>query len=78
MSSNDVQFTNPEDLKALKERMKLIADADPSQYHNEFSLRRFLRAFKTVDAAFQVHSMFICNLTQSFSDFVDWCRFVSG
>lgn len=50
-SSND---TNPEDLKALKERMKLIADADPSQYHNEFSLKRFLRAFKTVDAAFQV------------------------
>lgn len=47
--------TNPEDLKALKERMKLIADADPSQYHNEFSLKRFLRAFKTVDSAFQVN-----------------------
>lgn len=47
--------TNPEDLKSLKERMKLIADADPTQYHNEFSLKRFLRAFKTVDAAFQVN-----------------------
>lgn len=42
-----------EDLKDLKERMKLIVDADPSQYHNEFSLRRYLRAFKTTDAAFQ-------------------------
>lgn len=43
-----------EDLKDLKERMRLIADADPSQYHNDFSLRRYLRAFKTADAAFQV------------------------
>jgi hypothetical protein len=42
------------DLKDLKERMKLIADADPNQYHNELSLKRYLRAFKTVDAAFQV------------------------
>jgi hypothetical protein len=40
--------------KDLKDRMKLIADADPNQYHNELSLRRYLRAFKTVDAAFQV------------------------
>ncbi|XP_055683063.1 uncharacterized protein LOC129789952 [Lutzomyia longipalpis] len=47
------QPVNPEDLKALKERMQLIAEADPTQYHNEFSLRRYLRAFKTVDAAFQ-------------------------
>ncbi|KXJ69686.1 hypothetical protein RP20_CCG026124 [Aedes albopictus] len=44
---------NLADLASLKERMKLIADADPKQYHNEFSLRRYLRAFKTVDAAFQ-------------------------
>lgn len=44
---------NPADLALLKERMKIIADADPKQYHNEFSLRRYLRAFKTVDAAFQ-------------------------
>lgn len=44
---------NEADLKDLKERMKLISDADPSQYHNDFSLRRYLRAFKTTDAAFQ-------------------------
>lgn len=42
------------DFKDLKDRMKLIADADPNQYHNELSLRRYLRAFKTADAAFQV------------------------
>lgn len=45
---------NEADLKDLKERMKLIADADPNQYHNELSLKRYLRAFKTADAAFQV------------------------
>lgn len=45
---------NEEDLKDLKERMRMIADADPNQYHNEYSLKRYLRAFKTVDAAFQV------------------------
>ncbi|XP_022120663.2 CRAL-TRIO domain-containing protein C3H8.02 [Pieris rapae] len=44
---------NAEDLKQLKERMKLIADADPAQYHNDYSLKRYLRAFKTVDSAFQ-------------------------
>ena len=43
-----------EDLKELKDRMKLIVDADPSQFHDDFSLKRYLRAFKTVDAAFQV------------------------
>jgi len=37
----------------LKDRLKLIFDADPEQYHNDHSLKRFLRAFKTVDAAFQ-------------------------
>jgi hypothetical protein len=46
------------DLKDLKERMKLIADADPNQYHNELSLKRYLRAFKTTDAAFQVFFMY--------------------
>lgn len=45
---------NEEDLKLLKERMNIIAGADPSQYHNDFSLRRYLRAFKTVDSSFQV------------------------
>ncbi|XP_047522594.1 CRAL-TRIO domain-containing protein C3H8.02 isoform X1 [Pieris napi] len=44
---------NAEDFKQLKERMKLIADADPAQYHNDYSLKRYLRAFKTVDSAFQ-------------------------
>lgn len=55
----EVQPVNPEDLKALKERMQLIAEADPTQYHNEFSLKRYLRAFKTVDAAFQVRLVHI-------------------
>lgn len=41
-------------LQDLKNRMKLISDADPSQYHNEFSLRRYLKAFKTTDDAFKV------------------------
>lgn len=45
---------NEDHLKQLKERMNLIASADPAQYHNEYSLRRYLRAFKTVDNAFQV------------------------
>ncbi|XP_059619340.1 uncharacterized protein LOC132263549 [Phlebotomus argentipes] len=49
----EAQPVNPEDLKALKERMQLISEADPTQYHNDFSLKRYLRAFKTVDAAFQ-------------------------
>ncbi|XP_012265056.1 CRAL-TRIO domain-containing protein C3H8.02 [Athalia rosae] len=44
---------NEADLKELKERMALITSADPTQYHNEFSLKRYLRAFKNVDAAFQ-------------------------
>jgi len=53
MSELQQKPVNEEDLKDLKERMKLIVDADPSQYHNEFSLKRYLRAFKTTDAAFQ-------------------------
>lgn len=55
MSSSQQEPTS-ENLKALKDRMKLIVDADPQQYHNEFSLKRYLRAFKTVDLAFQVSS----------------------
>ena len=51
---------NPEDLKQLKERMNLIANADPNQYHNDFSLKRYLRAFTSVDNSFQVndHNIF--------------------
>lgn len=44
---NQAQF---EDLKA---RIKLIAEADPEQYQNDFALKRYLRAFGTVDKAFQ-------------------------
>ncbi|KAL0839643.1 hypothetical protein ABMA28_016313 [Loxostege sticticalis] len=44
---------NESDLKELKDRMNMIVSADPTQYHNDFSLRRYLRAFKTVDQAFQ-------------------------
>lgn len=51
---------NAADLQDLKNRMKLIADADPKQFQNEFALKRYLRAFKTVDAAFQVSS-FVTN-----------------
>lgn len=45
---------NEADLQDLKERMKLISEADPKQYHNEFSLKRYLKAFKSSDAAFEV------------------------
>jgi len=41
------------DFADLKNRLKLIFDADPDQYHNDHSLRRYLKAFKSVDAAFQ-------------------------
>lgn len=54
MSEIQLKEVNEADLQELKSRMKLIADADPAQYHNEFSLKRYLRAFKTVDAAFKV------------------------
>ncbi|XP_066260698.1 uncharacterized protein [Euwallacea similis] len=37
----------------LKNRMKLISEADPEQYHNDFSLKRYLKAFGTADSAFQ-------------------------
>lgn len=46
---------NVDDLKSLKERMNLIAAADPNQRLNEFSLIRYLRAFKDVDGAFKVN-----------------------
>lgn len=54
MSSEELAPINEQDFKDLKERMKLIVEADPKQYHNDFSLRRYLRAFKTTDDAFQV------------------------
>lgn len=43
-----------QDFKDLKSRLKLISDADPEQYHNDHSLTRYLKAFKTPDSAFQV------------------------
>lgn len=60
------QPINDADLQELKKRMKLITEADPSQYHNEFSLKRYLRAFKTVDDAFKVRSKSFLN--------VIWCK----
>ncbi|CAH2092064.1 unnamed protein product [Euphydryas editha] len=51
--TEDLAPVKEEDYRQLKERMTLIADADPTQYHNEYSLKRYLRAFKTVDNAFQ-------------------------
>lgn len=54
MGDSNVQPVKAEDLQELKKRMKLIAEADPSQFHNEFSLKRYLRAFKTADDAFKV------------------------
>ncbi|XP_068627839.1 uncharacterized protein [Battus philenor] len=51
--AEESKLVNEDDLKELKERMNLIASADPAQYHNEFSLRRYLRAFKTVNNSFQ-------------------------
>lgn len=52
--SSEVPPFSEKDFLELKQRLKLIFDADPEQYHNDHSLKRFLRAFKTVDAAFQV------------------------
>lgn len=54
MSQQAAKPINVNDLQDLKERMKLIAEADPNQYHNDYSLKRYLRAFKTTDDAFQV------------------------
>jgi len=53
MAEGESSADNTKDLEELKERMKLIADADPAQYHNEYSMKRYLRAFKNPDAAFQ-------------------------
>lgn len=59
MADETRAVVNEEDLNQLKERMKLIVSADPSQYHNDYSLRRYLRAFKTVNNAFQVKTLFV-------------------
>lgn len=58
MSQEEAAPVNPNDLKDLKERMKLIVEADPKQYHNEFALKRYLRAFKKTDEAFQASFLF--------------------
>lgn len=51
--AEETKSVNENDLKQLKERMSIITSADAGQYHNDFSLKRYLRAFKTVDNAFQ-------------------------
>lgn len=56
MAFSQVQQENDADLIDLKNRMKLIEEADPTQYQNEFALRRYLRAFKTADDAFKVNN----------------------
>jgi hypothetical protein len=38
---------NEEELKELEVRKKLIVVADRNQYPNEFSIKRYLRAFKS-------------------------------
>jgi len=43
------------DFQDLKSRMKLIFEADPSQYHNDFSLKRYLRAFKKLTMPFKLY-----------------------
>lgn len=57
---------NVAEFNDLKNRMKLIAEADPKQYQNDFALKRYLRAFKNVDSAFQVS--FISLLRKNGSD----------
>ena len=54
MTSTQPSSVSEQNLKELKTRLKLISDADPEQYHNDHSVTRYLKAFKTVDAAFQV------------------------
>lgn len=51
-SNTDIDV-NENDLKELQQRMDMIVEADPKQFHNMYSLKRYLRAFKTTDAAFQ-------------------------
>ncbi|XP_017787256.1 PREDICTED: CRAL-TRIO domain-containing protein C3H8.02 [Nicrophorus vespilloides] len=44
---------NEDEFNELSNRMKIIADADQGQYHNSYSLKRYLKAFKTADEAFK-------------------------
>lgn len=55
-SSSTETEINENDLQELESRMDLIVKADPQQFHNTYALKRYLKAFKTVDAAFQVKS----------------------
>ncbi|XP_071087390.1 uncharacterized protein [Haliotis cracherodii] len=41
------------DFEELKDRCKILFEADPSQAHTDSSLRRFLKAFGDVDVAFK-------------------------
>ena len=54
MSDSQNKPVKEADFQDLKSRMRLIADVDPDQYHNDFSLKRYLRAFSTPDDAFKV------------------------
>lgn len=58
MSNNQANVPE-ENFIELKNRLKLIFEADPEQYHNDASIKRFLRAFLTVDDAFQ--ALLKCN-----------------
>lgn len=62
MADPVLKEVNENDLKDLKARMKMIADADPSQYQNDFALKRYLRAFKTTDDAFKVCIYYLSHL----------------
>ncbi|XP_064481632.1 uncharacterized protein LOC135394698 [Ornithodoros turicata] len=52
-----------EDFDELKKRLQMIFDADPEQFHNDYSITRFLRAFRTIDNAFQ--AILKCNKWRS-------------
>uniref|UniRef100_T1IRK1 CRAL-TRIO domain-containing protein n=1 Tax=Strigamia maritima TaxID=126957 RepID=T1IRK1_STRMM len=52
-TSNSNNRSSEEVFKDLKARCKLIFEADPEQYHSDFSLRRYLKAFGNADDAFK-------------------------
>ncbi|XP_025087454.1 CRAL-TRIO domain-containing protein C3H8.02-like [Pomacea canaliculata] len=51
MAANDESPEDFEKFLELKERCKILFEADPSQAHSDASLKRFLRAFTDVDVA---------------------------